>query len=90
MNEIVDDFRAQADFFKALSHPVRLCIIANLASGGEKCINEMQSCLEVSQPLVSQHIKVLKNCGIISMRKDGNNRYYSISNKKVLDIINVF
>jgi DNA-binding transcriptional ArsR family regulator len=75
-----------AYIFKALADPTRLKIL-ECVKNGEKCICEIIPYTGKSQPNVSQHLKVLKNAGIIKERKDGTRIMIKASNDKVYDII---
>jgi len=77
----------EVDVFKALANPTRLKIL-ECVRDGEKCVCEIIPYTGKSQPNVSQHLKVLKNAGIIDERKDGTRVMIKISNEKVFDIIN--
>jgi ArsR family transcriptional regulator len=68
-------------FFKALSHPTRAQIIEFLLSG-ERCVCEMTGPLDVSQPLVSHHLALLKDAGIVKARDEGARTYYSINRER--------
>lgn len=59
--------------FLALSDPTRRAILARLALG-EATVNELAAPLPISQPAVSQHLKVLENAGLILRRVDGTRR----------------
>jgi len=76
----------KAKLFKALSDPVRLDILEFLHNG-EKCVCEIIPNLKIVQPLISRHLKILKDCGIVSYRKEGNRRLYSITNQQIFKII---
>ena len=65
-------------FFKALSNPTRAQIIEFLL-GGERCVCEMTGPLDQSQPLVSHHLALLRDAGLVSMRGEGSRTYYSIA-----------
>jgi ArsR family transcriptional regulator, arsenate/arsenite/antimonite-responsive transcriptional repressor len=65
-------------FFKALSNPTRAQIIEFLL-GGERCVCEMTGPLDQSQPLVSHHLALLREAGLITMRNEGTRSYYSIA-----------
>jgi ArsR family transcriptional regulator, arsenate/arsenite/antimonite-responsive transcriptional repressor len=67
--------------FKALSHPTRAQIIEFLLSG-ERCVCEMTGPLDLSQPLVSHHLGLLREAGIVSMRDEGARTYYSIDSER--------
>lgn len=64
--------------FSALGHPVRLKIVCGLLKNGRCNVNTMTRRLNVSQALVSQHVKILKEAGIISGTREGNIIWYSI------------
>jgi ArsR family transcriptional regulator len=55
---------------KALSDPNRVKIIKMLQHK-TMCVCEMQSALQISQPAVSKHLKLLEDAGLVSSRKDG-------------------
>lgn len=63
--------------FKALGEPTRLKIV-KLLSLQEMCVCELVEVLEMSQPGVSQHLKVLKNAGIVRERKERQRSFYSL------------
>ena len=76
----------KAKTFKALSDPIRLKIMVFLKDG-EKCVCETIPFLGVSQPIVSRHLKILKDIGLIKDKKQGTRRLYSITNKSILNVI---
>jgi DNA-binding transcriptional ArsR family regulator len=55
---------AASDLLKALASPVRLGIVRELSEGG-KYVHEPVAALGVSQPLISQHLRVLRNSHIV-------------------------
>jgi ArsR family transcriptional regulator len=63
---------------KALGHPVRLGIALRLAEEGGTCACDFAEIFEVSQPTVSQHLKVLREAGLVQTRRDGTQIYYSL------------
>ncbi len=77
----------KANLLKALSNPVRLCIINRLCQEGEKNVTDFVNCMEVSQSAISQHLAILRNYGIISGEIIGNKIYYSCVNQEVRNLI---
>jgi ArsR family transcriptional regulator len=73
--------------FKALSDPLRLEILEFLRDG-EKCVCEIIPHVRTLQPVVSRHLKILKDCGLVKYRKDGSRRLYSITDPAIFQIIN--
>jgi len=64
-------------FFKAFCNSTRAQIIEFLLSG-ERCVCEMTGPLDQSQPLVSHHLALLRDAGLVRMREEGARTYYSI------------
>ena len=69
------------DYFKGLSDPNRLRIL-NLLLHGELCGCDIQYILRTSQPNVSRHLTYLKNCGLVSDRRDGFRVFYSLADRR--------
>jgi DNA-binding transcriptional ArsR family regulator len=59
--------------FSALADPTRRAILARLAKG-EATVNELAEPFEITQPAISQHLKVLEDAGLIVRRVDGTRR----------------
>src|SRR4030066_698814 len=78
--------RFRAKIFNALSDPVRLEIIEFLRDG-EKCVCEIIPHVNLIQPLVSRHLKILKDSGLVSDRKDRSWRHYSLTDPRIIKII---
>ena len=78
--------RFRAKIFNALSDPIRLEIIDFLRDG-EKCVCEVTPHVKLLQPVVSRHLKILKDAGLVKRRKKGAWRMYSITNPEVYGVI---
>jgi DNA-binding transcriptional ArsR family regulator len=71
---------AYARQFAALSDPTRRQIFERLEAGG-RSVGELAKGLPVSRPAVSQHLKVLKEAGLVADRAEGARRVYHIDPK---------
>jgi ArsR family transcriptional regulator len=71
--------------FKALSDPRRLAILDRLR-GGERCVCELTDVLETGQSLLSFHLKVLKDAGLVTDRRDGRWAHYTLSTEALAEI----
>ncbi|MGC8998943.1 MAG: ArsR/SmtB family transcription factor [Candidatus Bathyarchaeia archaeon] len=80
----MEKFRAKV--FNALADPVRLKILEFLR-GGERCVCEIVPYVGITQPLVSRHLAILKRCGLVRDRREGNRRFYSVTNPAVFKVI---
>ncbi|WP_373845157.1 ArsR/SmtB family transcription factor [Clostridium sp.] len=72
--------------FKALGHPIRYKIVKFLFDG-PKCVCKLNEDVEFSQANLSQHLKILKDAGILASEKIGMNIHYRISNDEIKKVI---
>ncbi|CAL9358303.1 ArsR/SmtB family transcription factor [Streptomyces albus] len=70
--------QADAAILKTLGHPVRLGIVRALAAQPETCACDFTELFDVSQPTISQHLKVLREAGVVSSRRRGVQICYSV------------
>ncbi len=67
----------KAEFFKALGHPIRIRILESLV-GGERSVQDLQETLRLEQPIVSQHLALLRAKNIVKARKEGATVRYTV------------
>ena len=77
-----DQIQALQTVLAQISEPNRLRIFAQLTQG-ELCVCDIEAHMQLSQNLVSHHLKVLREAGLIQSRRDGRWMYYSV-NKRML------
>jgi len=85
---MIEPSQFKAEFFKALSHPLRIRILDELRSG-EAGVNDLCSRLNVEQSTLSQQLAVLRNRSIVSGRKEGQNVYYSVGDPEIFTLLDV-
>ncbi|MCI3937211.1 metalloregulator ArsR/SmtB family transcription factor [Chryseobacterium aahli] len=78
-----------ATIAKALGHPARIAIIEYLMKVNECICGDIVNELPLAQPTVSQHLKELKNAGIIKGNIEGNSICYCID-EKTIEILNIY
>ncbi|ADY51160.1 transcriptional regulator, ArsR family [Pseudopedobacter saltans DSM 12145] len=78
-----------ATIAKALGHPARIAVIEYLMKVNECICGDIVNELPLAQPTVSQHLKELKNAGIIKGNIEGNSICYCID-EKTIEILNVY
>jgi DNA-binding transcriptional ArsR family regulator len=81
-----DEFVAKV--FKALGHPIRYKIVKFLMDE-PKCVCKLNENVEFSQSNLSQHLKILKDSGILKSEKVGLNIFYSITDDDIKQLIEV-
>ena len=73
---------------QAMSHPMRIKILC-LLSSGELIVQEIVDAVGTTQSNISQHLRILKACGIINGRRDGTKMYYAIGDTRILKMISL-
>jgi ArsR family transcriptional regulator len=68
--------------FRALGDPTRLRIL-ELVARGEQCVCELASAIDIPQPLLSHHLKILRQSGFITVRKEGRWNYYAMNRERL-------
>lgn len=77
-------YKMKAELCKTFADAKRLRIIDELR-GGEKTVGELVKLLEIPQAVVSRHLAVLREKGVVNARRQGVNVYYSLTDKKIGD-----
>ncbi|WP_017812342.1 MULTISPECIES: ArsR/SmtB family transcription factor [Paenibacillus] len=83
-------YEEPAEVLKALSHPVRLCIVRGLLRKKKCNVSYMQECLDLPQSTVSQHLQKLRSAGIVTTERSGLEVNYIIADERVEQLITVF
>ncbi len=74
----------KAQLCKTFSDPKRLLIIEELRAG-EKSVGDLVQTLAVPQAVVSRHLAILRDRGVVKSRREGANVYYRLSDPKICD-----
>jgi DNA-binding transcriptional ArsR family regulator len=80
-------YEAAGELLRALSAPIRVAIVAELGSTGERCVHELVDALGAPQPLVSQHLRVLRGAGLVRSTRRGREIAYSLVDEHVAHIV---
>ena len=75
-----------ADFFSALSDETRVKILSAL-SISDMCVSDISFLLELNQTTVSHQLKTLRSAGIVSFRKQGKVSFYTLTDRRVLEVM---
>ena len=73
------------DAFNAVAEPRRRQILDVLA-GGERSVNDLVALIGLAQPLVSKHLRVLREVGLVDVRDDGRQRMYRLNGQSLKPI----
>lgn len=83
-DEIINEYSRK---LKVCGHPVRLKLLCLIFSQGEPCVTNLWTCLGQSQPVISQHLAVLKENRVVDSSVQGNKRIYAIIDPFIRDVV---
>ena len=75
-----------AELFKVFGDSTRIKILSAL-SGGELCVCDISTILGMTSSAVSHQLKILKNAGLVSFRRDGKTVFYTLADDHVMTIL---
>lgn len=89
MNRVseTDAYARAGELLRALAAPVRIAIVTELSVNGERYVHELVERLSVAQPLVSQHLRVLRGAGVVRAERRGREIAYSLVDDHVAHIV---
>jgi DNA-binding transcriptional ArsR family regulator len=79
-------YEAASKLLRVLSAPARLAIVVALDEG-PRTVSELVNRLEMSQPLVSQHLRILRDARVVSVERQGREALYSLLDHHVAHIV---
>lgn len=74
------------ELLRALAAPVRIAVVLELM-GGVRCVHDLVDAVGVAQPLVSQHLRVLKAAGVVRGERQGREVYYGLVDDHLAHIV---
>jgi len=81
-----DGYEAAGELLRALAAPLRVGIVTELATG-PRCVHELVEALSAPQPLVSQHLRVLRGAGVVRGARRGREIAYSLTDEHIAHIV---
>ena len=86
VSEGTKGYEAAGELLRVLSAPARLAIVSELA-GRPRFVHELVDRLGMSQPLVSQHLRVLRGARLVTVERQGREAVYSLADQHVAHIV---
>ena len=82
----VETLAAAGELLRALAAPVRIAVVLQLRSS-PRCVHELVDALAVTQPLISQHLRVLKGAGVVRGDRRGREVVYRLVDAHLAHIV---
>ena len=83
----LDKINAATSLLKGVAHPIRLSIMELLSNHPKMCVTDIHEQIGVEQAVASQHLKILKDKGILISEKEGKKIFYFIKNEKFKQLL---
>ncbi|HEY2790952.1 MAG TPA: metalloregulator ArsR/SmtB family transcription factor [Micromonosporaceae bacterium] len=80
------DFAAAGELLRALAAPLRIAIVTELSTGA-RCVHDLVEALDEPQPLVSQHLRVLRAAGVVKGARRGRETEYTLNDDHIAHIV---
>jgi len=90
LDKMEGSFQKLTKLLSIAGNDVRLKILYLLEEEGELCPCDLADILKMSVPAISQHIRKIKDAGIISSRRDGQTLYYSLNSDETMLFSSIF
>ncbi len=87
MQEMMAKAEDVAELYKVLANPNRLLILCLLIDRQELCVGEICAELPLEQSPISQHLKIMRDQGLLDSRKEGLTVYYQIADDRIKALI---
>ncbi len=79
-------YEQETKLYKALMHPARLAIL-DLLREGEACVCHMEATFKYRQAYISQQLMVLRDAGLVEVRRDGLNIFYRVIRPEIFAVL---
>ncbi len=80
------DYDDVSELFRCLSSSVRVALVLEL-TGQERCVHELVQMLDLPQPLISQHLRVLRDADLVTRVRRGREVAYTLTDEHVSHIV---
>src|SRR3990172_11068783 len=81
-------YQLHAEICQAISDPNRILILYELEEG-PRSVGELAETLEMTQPTVSRHLKVLRDRRMVQTKREGTSIYYTLADPRVIEALNL-
>lgn len=83
----VESLERAATMLKAIAHPARIAILSLLDDGSQLTVSEIHNRLSADQATTSHHLGLMRDKGILSVKRDGKHAYYFLKNNNLKYIV---
>jgi len=81
------ELEESSEILRALAHPLRMKILEFIDSHDSINVNKIYNTLKLEQSITSQHLRILRNAGLVNTEREGKFIHYHINYNKVSDVL---
>jgi ArsR family transcriptional regulator len=82
-----DSLHVSSEILRAIAHPLRLRILEFIDNNSDINVNKIYNTLKLEQSITSQHLRILRDAGLVNTTRDGKYIHYTVNYDKVAHVV---
>jgi ArsR family transcriptional regulator len=82
-----DNLDVSTEILRAVAHPLRMRILEFIDQNSDINVNKIYNTLKLEQSITSQHLKILRNAGLVNTSREGKYIHYSVNYEKMAQVV---
>lgn len=78
-----------AEFFRALGHPARVCVLEQLRANQEMSVRDLEAALQIESGGASQHLSAMRRHGLLAARRQGTSVFYRVADPRTFRLLGI-
>ncbi len=82
-----DNLQVSSEVLRAIAHPLRMQILEFIDTNSDINVNKIYNTLKLEQSITSQHLKILRDAGLVNTLRDGKYIHYTVNYDKIAHVV---
>lgn len=82
-----DNLQVSSEVLRAIAHPLRMRILEFIDNNSDINVNKIYNTLKLEQSITSQHLRILRDAGLVNTTRDGKYIHYTVNYEKVSHVV---
>lgn len=83
-----DNLNVSSEILRAIAHPLRMRILEFIDNNANINVNKIYNTLKLEQSITSQHLRILRDAGLVNTNRDGKYVHYTVNYDKIAHVVN--
>lgn len=83
-----DNLHVSSEVLRAIAHPLRMRILEFIDNNANINVNKIYNTLKLEQSITSQHLRILRDVGLVNTHRDGKYIHYTVNYNKISHVVN--